>query len=211
MPFDYKKEYKDIYQPSKRPSLIQMPTIDYVAVRGKGDPNIEDGEYQRALQLLYGISFTIKMSPKAGVDLEGYFQYVVPPLEGFWTFPEPIERLDPSRKSELEWISCIRLPEFVTLEVFEWAKTEAQRKKKVDPSSVEMITVDEGLCVQCMHIGSYDNEPATIDEMRKFADSEGCTFDLAQDRHHHEIYLSDPRRTAPERLKTVIRIPVRKP
>lgn len=210
MPFDYKKEYKDIYQPSKRPSLIQMPTIDYVAVRGKGDPNIEDGEYQRALQLLYGISFTIKMSPKAGVDLEGYFQYVVPPLEGFWTFPEPIERLDPFRKSELEWISCIRLPEFVTPEVFEWAKAEAQRKKKIDFSSVEMITVNEGLCVQCMHIGSYDDEPATIDEMRKFADSEGCAFDLAQDRHHHEIYLSDPRRTATERLKTVIRIPVRK-
>lgn len=211
MPFDYKKEYKDIYQPSKRPSLIQMPTIDYVAVRGKGDPNIEGGEYQRALQLLYGISFTIKMSPKAGVDLDGYFQYVVPPLEGFWTFPEPIEHLDPSRKSELEWISCIRLPEFVTPEVFEWAKAEAQRKKKIDFSSVEMITVNEGLCVQCMHIGSYDDEPATIDEMRKFADSEGCAFDLAQDRHHHEIYLSDPRRTAPERLKTVIRIPVRKP
>lgn len=210
MPFDYKKEYKDIYQPSKRPSLIQMPTIDYVAVRGKGDPNIEDGEYQRALQLLYGISFTIKMSPKAGVDLEDYFQYVVPPLEGFWTFPEPIECLDPSRKSELEWISCIRLPEFVTTEVFEWAKAEAQRKKKIDFSSVEMITVNEGLCVQCMHIGSYDDESATIDEMRKFADSEGCAFDLAQDRHHHEIYLSDPRRTAPERLKTVIRIPVRK-
>ena len=205
MPFDYKKEYKDIYQPA----LIEMPPINYVAVRGKGDPNEEDGEYQRALQMLYGISFTIKMSPKSGYDIEGYTPYVVPPLEGFWTFPEPIERLDPQRKAELEWMSCIRLPEFVTPGVFDWAVQEATRKKKADFSKTEMITVDEGLCVQCMHIGSYDDEPATIDALKSYAESEGLRFDQSEKRLHHEIYLSDPRRVAPERLKTVLRIPVK--
>ena len=209
MPFDYKKECKDIYQPSKKPALIEMPPINYVAVRGKGDPNEEGGEYRRALQMLYGISFTIKMSPKSGYDIEGYAPYVVPPLEGFWTFPEPIERLDPKRKAELEWISCIRLLEFVTPGVFDWAVQEATRKKKADFSKAEMITVDEGLCVQCMHIGSYDDEPATIDALKSYAESEGLRFDQSEKRLHHEIYLSDPRRVAPERLKTVLRIPVR--
>ena len=209
MPFDYKKEYKDIYQPSKKPALIEMPPINYVAVRGKGDPNEEDGEYQRALQMLYGISFTIKMSPKSGYDIEGYAPYVVPPLEGFWTFPEPIDRLDPKRKAELEWMSCIRLPEFVTPGVFDWAVQEATRKKKADFSKAEMITVDEGLCVQCMHIGSYDDEPVTIGVLRSYAESEGLQFDQSEKRLHHEIYLSDPRRVIPERLKTVLRIPVK--
>ncbi len=209
MPFDYKKECKDIYQPSKKPALIEMPPINYVAVRGKGDPNEEGGEYQRALQMLYGISFTIKMSSKSGHDIEGYAPYVVPPLEGFWTFPEPIDRLDPKRKAELGWISCIRLPEFVTPDVFDWAVQEATRKKMADFSKAEMITVDEGLCVQCMHLGSYDDEPATIDALRSYAESEGLRFDQNGKRLHHEIYLSDPRRVAPERLKTVLRIPVK--
>ena len=209
MPFDYKKEYKDLYQPSKKPSLIKVPPMSYVAVRGKGDPNEEDGEYQRAIQQLYGISFTIKMSPKSGHDIEGYFPYVVPPLEGFWTFPEGMAQLDPKRKNELEWVSCIRLPEFATPDVFEWAKEEAARKKKTDFSDVEMIGMDEGLCVQCMHVGSYDDEPATIQAMREFALAEGYVFDEDGNRHHHEIYLSDPRRVSPERLKTVIRIPVK--
>ena len=209
MPFDYKKEHKDVYQPSKKPALIEVPPIAYVAVRGKGDPNEEDGEYQRALQLLYGISFTIKMSPKSGHDIEGYTPYVVPPLEGFWTFPEPIERLDPKRKAELEWMSCIRLPEFVTPGVFDWAVQEATRKKKADFSKAEMVTVDEGLCVQCMHIGPYDDESAMIDALRSYAESEGMRFDLSEQRLHHEVYLSDPRRVVPERLRTVIRIPVR--
>lgn len=208
MPFDYKKECRDVYQPSRKPSFIEMPPVNYVVVHGKGDPNAEDGEYQHALQLLYGVSFTIKMSPKAGRDIDGYFQYVVPPLEGFWTLPEGIGSLDPSRKAELEWTSCIRLPEFVTPEVFEWAKAEAGRKKKADFSSAEMKAVDEGLCVQCMHVGPYDDEPATIEAMRRFAQAEGFVFDEGKGRLHHEIYLSDPRRTAPERMKTVIRIPV---
>lgn len=208
MAFDYKKEYKNLYQPPKEPMLIEVPPINYVAVRGKGDPNQESGDYQHALQLLYGISFTIKMSPKSGHAIDDYFQYVVPPLEGFWSFPEPIEQLDPKRKSELEWISCIRLPEFVTPEVLDWAKEEVSRKKKMDCSETEFLTVDEGLCVQCMHFGPYDDEPKTTACMKEFAEENGLAFDHTLTRLHHEIYLSDPRRTAPERLKTVIRIPV---
>lgn len=208
MTFDYKKEYKDIYQPPKKPTLIDVPAINYVAVQGKGDPNQEDGAYQRALQLLYSLSFTIKMSPKSGHELDGYFEYVVPPLEGFWKLPDGAGAFDPAGKDELEWISCIRLPEFVTPDVFAWAKDEAERKKDMDFSAAEMITVDEGLSVQCMHMGPYDDEPATIERMRNFAEGEGCLFDHAPSRLHHEIYLSDPRRVSPERLKTVIRIPV---
>lgn len=209
MAFDYKKEYKDIYQPPKKPTLITVPPINYVAVRGQGDPNQEGGAYQHALQLLYGISFTIKMSPKAGHELEGYFEYVVPPLEGFWSLPNGAGELDLTRKDELEWISCIRLPEFVTPEMLAWAKDEAARKKGEDFSAAEFLTVDEGLCAQCMHVGPYDDEPATIESMRIFAEENGYTFDYDPERLHHEIYLSDPRRTAPERLKTVLRLPIR--
>lgn len=209
MPFDYKKEFKELYQPSKKPSLVEVPAMNYVAVRGKGDPNEPDGDYQHALELLYGISFTIKMAPKAGVGLDGYFAYVVPPLEGFWSLPGS-EGFDPARKAEFSWISCIRLPDFVTSETFAWAKEEAERKKKRDFSRAEFLTVDEGLCVQCMHLGPYDDEPSTIAAMRTFAEESGCRVDLGPQRLHHEIYLSDPRRTAPEKIKTVIRIPVRR-
>lgn len=208
MTFDYKKEYKDVYRPSKKPSLITMEPITYVAVRGKGNPNDVDGAYQHAMQLLYSISFTIKMSPKAGVDLEGYFPYVVPPLEGFWSLSGKEENFGTLNKDKLAWISCIRLPEFVTSEIFAWAKEAAAAKKNTDFSAAEYLTVDEGLCVQAMHIGSYDDEPATISAMRSFAQEQGCDFDLTPTRLHHEIYLSDPRRVAPERLKTVIRIPI---
>ncbi len=211
MAFDYKKECKELYQPPKTPELITVPPITYVAVRGKGDPNEEDGAYQHALTLLYGLSYTIKMSPKAGKDLAGYFAYVVPPLEGFWDIPDEdvfSSAIRNGRKSDLSWISCIRLPEFVTPEVFAWAKEEVARKKGLDPSPAEMLTVDEGLCVQTMHIGSYDDEPATIETMRSYAEGEGYRFDMGPKRLHHEIYLSDPRRVAPDRLKTVIRIPV---
>lgn len=221
MPFDYKKEYKDIYQPPKKSTFIEMPKINYVAVRGQGDPNDENGEYQKALQMLYGISFTIKMSPKSGHKLDGYFEYVVPPLEGFWTLPGDAGDtdaadgsggdgfFDPARKDEFRWISCIRLPDFATPETLEWAKEEASRKKKADFSPAEFLTVDEGFCVQCMHIGSYDDEPATIEKMHSFAEEHGYAVDLTDERLHHEIYLSDPRRCAPERLKTVIRLPLR--
>lgn len=208
MTFDYKKEYKDVYRPSKKPSLITMEPITYVAVRGKGNPNDVDGAYQHAMQLLYSISFTIKMSPKAGVDLEGYFPYVVPPLEGFWSLSGKEENFGTLNKDKLAWISCIRLPEFVTPEIFAWAKEAAAAKKNTDFSAAEYLTVDEGLCVQAMHIGSYDDEPATISAMRSFAQEQGYDFDLTPTRLHHEIYLSDPRRVASERLKTVIRIPI---
>lgn len=208
MTFDYKKEYKDVYRPSKKPSLITMEPITYVAVRGKGNPNDVDGAYQHAMQLLYSISFTIKMSPKAGVDLEGYFPYVVPPLEGFWSLSGKEENFGTLNKDKLAWISCIRLPEFVTPEIFAWAKEAAAAKKNTDFSAAEYLTVDEGLCVQAMHIGSYDDEPATISAIRSFAQEQGHDFDLTPTRLHHEIYLSDPRRVAPERLKTVIRIPI---
>ncbi len=211
MAFDYKKEYKELYQPPKTPSLITVGPIPYVAVSGHGNPNIEGGDYQRALQMLYALSYTIKMAPKAGTEIDGYFPYVVPPLEGFWTIPS-MDIFEGGLKSEakdrLTWTSCIRLPDFVTPAVFAWAKAEAEQKKGLDLSAAQMIVVDEGLCVQCMHIGSYDDEPATISSMRSFAEGEGLRFDLTSERRHHEIYLSDPRRTAPERLKTVIRIPV---
>ena len=207
MAFDYKKEYKDIYLPPKKPQLITVPPITYVAVKGKGDPNEEDGAYKRALQLLYSISFTIKMSPKSGHDIEGYFQYVVPPLEGFWT-TENNTLFDPKHKGELTWISCIRLPEFVTPAVFTWAKEEVERKKNLDASAANMLTIDEGHCVQCMHIGPYDNEPPTIEAMKEYAKAQGFAIELSPSRWHHEIYLSDPRRAAPEKMKTVIRLPV---
>lgn len=210
MAFDYKKEYKDIYLPPKKPMLIDVPPINYVAVRGQGDPNEEGGAYQHALQLLYGLSFTIKMAPKTGHDIEGYFPYVVPPLEGFWWLEGGSAVFDPAWKSEFNWISCIRLPDFATPEVLEWAKEEAARKKKADFSAAEFLTMKEGLCVQCMHVGSYDCEPATIDAMHRFAEEQGCVIDLTDRRLHHEIYLSDPRRTAPEKLKTVIRLPVKR-
>lgn len=206
MPFDYKKEFKDIYQPSKKPSLIEIPPINYVAVRGKGDPNEEGGAYQKALGLLYGISFTIKMSPKAGHALDGYFEYVVPPLEGFWKLPGGM--FDPTRKSEFEWISCIRLPDFVTPDMFEWAKQTAAKKKGGDFSKAQYLSVEEGFCVQCMHIGSYDDEPADIERLHEFACETGYAVELTDKRLHHEIYLSDPRRCAPEKLKTVIRLPI---
>lgn len=207
MAFDYKKEYKDIYAPSRQPALITMDPISYVAVRGQGNPNQEDGAYQRAMELLYGVSFSIKMAPKAGHEIDGYFAYVVPPLEGFWQLDDG-GAFDPHRKDEFRWISCIRLPEFVTPEVFEWACAEVARKKKRDVSAVELLTVDEGLCVQCMHVGPYDNEPQTIERLQRFAEAQGHSVSCGGQRLHHEIYLSDPRRTAPDRLKTVIRLPV---
>lgn len=208
MAFDYKKECKNLYQPKKTPSLIDVPPASYVAVRGTGNPNVEGGAYQHAMQLLYGISFTIKMSPKSGWDIDGYFPYVVPPLEGFWKQAGTNGAFDLSRKDEFEWTSCIRLPEFVTSDVFERAKNIATEKKGEDYSPAEFLTIDEGLCVQCMHIGPYDDEPATIEAMHRFAEEQGRTIDLTDTRLHHEIYLSDPRRCAPEKLKTVIRIPI---
>ena len=208
MAFDYKKEYKEFYLPPKKPGLIEIPEMNYIAVRGKGNPNEPEGEYKAAMQLLYGIAFTIKMSYKGGKEIEGYFSYVVPPLEGLW-WQQDVEGIDYAHKESFEWISMIRLPEFATKEVFDWAVREASEKKKSDFSKVEFFTYREGLCVQCMHIGSYDAEPETIARMDAYTEKQGYKPDFSGTRFHHEIYLSDPRRTKEERLRTVIRHPVK--
>jgi len=209
MAFDYKKEYKEFYMPKNKPGIVKVPPMNYIAVRGKGDPNAEGSEYKQSIGLLYGIAFTIKMSKKGNHQIDGYFDYVVPPLEGFW-WQNDIKGIDYSRKEDFNFISVIRLPDFVTKEDFDWALEEASGKKKEDFSKVEFLTYDEGLCVQCMHIGSYDDEPATIEMMHDFMTSEGYELDITDKRLHHEIYLSDARRVAPERRKTVIRHPVKK-
>ncbi|MGI5824893.1 MAG: GyrI-like domain-containing protein [Bacillota bacterium] len=210
MTFDYKKEYRDIYLPKEHPSVVEIPKIQYVVVRGQGNPNEKNGEYAEALGVLYGISYTIKMSYKGSRDIAGYFPYVVPPLEGLWWMADGSPGVDYNNKSDFCWISMIRLPEFVTPEVFEWAKAEAAVKKKIDTSRAEWLDFTEGLCVQIMHCGAYDNEPAAIEKMDAFAAAQGYKTDFCPERRHHEIYLNDPRKTAPEKLKTVIRHPIRK-
>ncbi len=208
MAFDYKKEYKEFYMPKGTPSIITVPKMNYIAVRGSGNPNDEDGEYKQAIGLLYGIAFTIKMSKKGDHRIDGYFDYVMPPLEGFW-WQEGTAGVDYSRKQDFHWIAVIRLPDFVTEEEFRWAVAETADKKRMDCSGAEYLTVEEGLCVQCMHIGPYDDEPATVQLMNAFMEQEGYEPDITDQRRHHEIYLSDARKTAPERLKTVIRHPVK--
>ena len=208
MAFDYKKEYKEFYMPKDRPSIVSVPPMNYIAVRGKGDPNQEDGDYKQAIGLLYGIAYTIKMSKKGDHQIEGYFDYVVPPLEGFW-WQDGVQGVDYAHKETFNWISVIRLPDFVTREDFEWAISEAAKKKKEDFSKVEFFTYEEGLCVQCMHLGPYDDEPATVEKMHEYMTGQGYELDITSDRLHHEIYLSDARKVAPEKLKTVIRHPVK--
>ena len=210
MAFDYKKEYKEFYMPPKKPGIVTVPVCNYIAVRGKGNPNDDDGEYKATIGLLYGIAFTIKMSYKGDHKIDGYFEYVVPPLEGLWWQDRNRLGIDYSSKESFNFISMIRLPEFVTKEEFEWAVSEATKKKKQDFSKVEFFTYDEGLCVQCMHLGSYDDEPATIDAMHQFALEHGYVPDEGGERLHHEIYLSDPRKVEASKLKTVIRHPIRK-
>ena len=209
MAFDYKKEYKEFYLPKNTPSIVTVPSMNFVAVRGQGDPNEEDGAYKQAINLLYGIAFTIKMSKKGSHQIEGYFDYVVPPLEGFW-WQEGISGIDYAHKDAFQWISVIRLPDFVTKADFDWAVAEATAKKGTDFSKAEFFTYDEGLCVQCLHVGSYDNEPATVALMHEFMEREGYVLDITDERYHHEIYLSDARRVAPEKLRTVVRHPIRK-
>ena len=195
--------------PKSVPSIVTVPKMNYIAVRGSGDPNVEGSAYKESIGLLYGIAFTIKMSKMGDHRIEGYFDYVVPPLEGFW-FQEGISGIDYSHKEKFNWISVIRLPEFITKADFDWAVEEAARKKKTDFSKVEFYTYDEGICVQCMHIGPYDDEPVTVEKMHKYMEEQGYTLDITDQRLHHEIYLSDVRKVTPERLKTVIRHPIRK-
>ncbi|WP_417093594.1 GyrI-like domain-containing protein [Intestinimonas timonensis] len=209
MAFDYKKEYKAFYLPPKTPGIVTVPAMSFLAVRGQGDPNDEGGAYKQALELLYAMAYTIKMSKLGKHKLEGYFDYVVPPLEGLW-WQEGVHGVDYTRKTEFRWISLIRLPEFVTEEVFDWAVRVATEKKRQDFSPVEFFSWEEGLCVQCMHIGPYDDEPATVAAMGAYAAEQGYELDFSQGRFHHELYLSDVQRCKPEKLKTVIRQPVRR-
>lgn len=209
MAFDYKKEYKEFYLPKSKPGIVDIPPMNFLAVRGQGDPNQEGGEYKAAMGLLYGIAFTIKMSKLGGHRIEGYFDYVVPPLEGFW-WQDGSTAIDYSRKDTFRWISLIRLPDFVTEADFHWAIAEATRKKKTDFSKVEFFSYHEGLCVQCMHVGDYDDEPATVAKMTAFLREQGYAPDITPLRYHHEIYLSDARKVAPEKRRTVLRLPIKK-
>lgn len=209
MAFDFKKEYKEFYLPKSKPQIVTVPPANYIAVRGRGDPNEGGGAYKAAVGVLYAVAYTIKMSKMGDRRIDGYYDFVVPPLEGFW-WQEGVEGFDYTRKEQFHWISVIRLPDFVSRADFDWAVAEATAKKKQDFSQVEFITVEEGLCVQMLHIGPYDDEPANVALMDAFIAERGYANDFSDTRLHHEIYLSDVRRTAPEKLKTVIRHPIRK-
>ena len=209
MAFDFKKEYKEFYLPKRTPELVSVPPMTFVAVRGEGDPNVEGGAYKEAVGVLYAIAYTIKMSKMGDHRIDGYYDFVVPPLEGFWWQPG-VEGVDFANKATFHWIAAIRLPDFVTPEEFAWAQTEAARKKGLDTTAAELLTIDEGLCAQIMHLGPYDDEPATVALLDAFVAEQGLANDMSDTAEgHHEIYLSDPRRTAPEKLKTVLRHPVR--
>lgn len=208
MAFDYKKECKELYLPKNKPEIVDVPKTNYIAVRGKGNPNEAGGAYQRAIEILYSVAYTLKMSYKTDYKIEGFFEYVVPPLEGFW-WQDGTDDMDYTDKSSFNWLSVIRLPDFITEEDFEWAVKTASEKKKMDCTSAEFLSIDEGLCVQIMHHGSYDLEPATIAQMDAYLAQHGYENDMSIGRYHHEIYLSDPRKVAPEKLKTVIRHPIK--
>lgn len=209
MAFDFKKEFKEFYMPPKKPTIVKVPKMNYIAVRGSGDPNEEDGFYKKVVGALYAVAYTLRMSYKTDYKIEGFFEYVVPPLEGFW-WQDNIHGVDYSNKASFKWISMIRLPDFVTEEDLKWAIETAEKKKKIDCSDVEFMTIEEGLCVQIMHIGSYDDEPESVEKMCRFIAENGYENDFSDNRMHHEIYLSDPRKCSPEKLKTVIRHPIKK-
>ena len=208
MAFDFKKEYKALYMPKNKPEIVTVPKASYIAVRGKGDPNEAGGEYQAAIGVLYAVAYTLKMSRKTDYRIEGFYDYVVPPLEGFW-WQEGVDGIDYSDKSAFCWISVIRLPDFITKKDFDWAVETAAKKKKLDCSGAELLTIDEGLCVQIMHMGAFDNEPETVERMNRYIAENGYENDFSDTRIHHEIYLSDARRVAPEKRKTVIRHPIK--
>ena len=209
MAFDFKKEYKEFYMPKNKPEIVTVPQANYIAVRGKGNPNEIDGAYQKAISILYAVAYTLKMSYKTEHKIEGFFEYVVPPLEGFW-WQDNVDGIDYADKAAFNWISVIRLPEFITKKDFEWAVETASEKKKLDCSSAEFLTVDEGLCVQRMHIGAFDDEPQTVTLMDEYIAQNGYENDITESRLHHEIYLSDARKVAPEKWKTVIRHPIKR-
>lgn len=207
MAFDFKKEYKEFYMPKDRPAIVEVPPMQYVAVRGMGDPNQPEGDYQKAIEILYAVAYTLKMSYKTDRRIEGFFEYVVPPLEGFW-YQEGTAGINYGRKDKFRWISVIRLPDFIRKSDFEWAVKTAEKKKKLDCSKAELLIVEEGLCVQILHKGPFDDEPASVAKMEQYAEAQGYCVDLNDRRLHHEIYLSDARRVPPENWKTVIRHPI---
>ena len=209
MVFDFKKEYKELYKPKAKPSIINVEKANFIAVRGVGDPNAENSEYKQSISLLYPIAYAIKMSKKGDYKIDGYFDFVVPPLEVFWC-QEGIKGVEYDNKDSFNFISLIRMPDFVTKEVFEWAIEEMTRKKKEDFSKVEFFTYDEGLCVQCMHIGPYNDEPITVEAMHEYMIEQGYELDITDERFHHEVYISDVRKISPEKLKTVLRHPIKK-
>lgn len=208
MAFDFKKEYKEFYMPKDKPEIVTVPKANYIAVRGKGNPNEEGGAYQQAISVLYAVAYTLKMSYKTEYRIEGFFDYVVPPLEGFW-WQEGIDGIDYSDKSTFCWISVIRLPDFITKKDFDWAVEMATKKKKLDCKVAEFLTIDEGFCVQIMHTGPFDDEPATVEIMNQYIAENGYKNDFSNGRLHHEIYLSDARKVVPEKWKTVIRHPIK--
>lgn len=227
MAFDFKKEYKEFYMPKNEPEIVKIPPMNYVAVRGKGNPNVECGDYQQAISILYAVAYTLKMSYKTDYKIEGFFEYVVPPLEGFWWQGEQhpvdaemrtdrtdrrenVKGIDYSNKDTFNWISVIRLPDFITEKDFAWAVQTATKKKKIDCSPAEFLTIDEGLCVQIMHKGSFDSEPATVALLEDYLKEQGYENNINEQRLHHEIYMSDARKVAPEKWKTVIRHPIKK-
>ena len=209
MAFDFKKEYKEFYMPANKPEIVNVPRANYIAVRGKGDPNEEGGANQRAISVLYAVAYTLKMSYKTEYKIEGFYEYVVPPLEGFW-WQDDVEGIDYSDKASFCWISVIRLPDFVSKEDFDWAVETAAKKKKMDCSSAEYLTIGEGLCVQMMHLGSFDEEPKSVALMDAYLQENGYVNDINADRLHHEIYMSDARKVAPEKWRTVIRHPIKR-
>ncbi len=209
MPFDFKKEYKEFYMPKNKPEIVTVPKANYIAVRGIGDPNEEGGAYKQAIGVLYAVAYTLKMSYKTDYRIEGFYEYVVPPLEGFW-WQEGIEGVDYTNKSTFHWISVIRVPDFITKKDFDWAVQTATQKKKLDCSSAELITIEEGLSVQIMHLGAFDDEPKTVALMDAYIQEHGYINDFSDTRLHHEIYMSDARKVAPEKWKTVIRHPIKK-
>ncbi len=209
MAFDFKKEYREFYMPKNKPEIVNVPAANYIAVRGSGDPNEESGAYQQAIGVLYAVAYTLKMSRKTDYRIEGFYDYVVPPLEGFWR-QDNVEGIDYTDKSLFNWISVIRLPDFITKKDFDWAVEIAAKKKKLDCSGAEFLTVAEGLCVQIMHTGPFDDEPETVAAMDRYLAENGYENDLSESRLHHEIYLSDARKVPPEKWKTVIRHPIRK-
>ena len=209
MAFDFKKEYKEFYMPKNKPEIVNVPKANYIAVRGSGDPNEENGTYKQAIGVLYAVAYTLKMSYKTDYKIRGFFEYVVPPLEGFW-WQEGSDGFNYADKASFHWISVIRLPDFISEDDLEWAKETAAKKKKLDCSSAGFLTIDEGLCVQIMHLGAFDDEPATVAIMDKFIQENGYINDMTGERLHHEIYLSDARKAAPEKWKTVIRHPIKR-